>query len=677
MATKLLLRKMVVVNNTTNKNILLKNKQSLLLIQNMSSAVGADAGDIIGIDLGTTNSCVAVMEGKAPRVIENSEGARTTPSVAAFKDDGEQLVGLPAKRQAVTNAENTFYATKRLIGRKYEEVSFLQDMVPYKICKADNGEAWVDVKGKPTSPTQVGSMTLSKMKETAEQFLGRKVSKAVITVPAYFNDQQRQATKDAGTIAGLDVQRIINEPTAAALAYGMDKADGKQIVVYDLGGGTFDVSVLEIREGVFEVKSTNGDTVLGGEDFDEVLLTHLVKEFKSEQGIDLSKDTLAMQRLREAAEKAKRELDGLKQTDISLPFITADASGPKHMNTKITRSQFENLVDPLVQRTLEPCKKCIKDGGISKDEIDEVLMVGGMSRMPKVQEVVQDFFGKPPSKGVNPDEVVAMGAAIQAGVLKGDVKDILLLDVTPLSLGIETLGGVFTRLITRNTTIPTKKGQVFSTAADNQNQVELKVHQGEREMAADNKLLGQFNLTGIPPAPRGVPQIEVTFDIDANGILNVSAKDKATGKEQSIVIQSSGGLSDSDIEDMVRQAEENAEKDKERKQIIEARNEGDSLAYSTEKQVEEHGDKLSDEDKDAIKSAISDMRLALDNENVGLDEINEKKEVLNQAAQKIGQAIYGSQGGGDDGSSGASGEEEEQKENVHDAEYEEKKEESK
>ena len=653
------------------------NNQCLLVVPSaqqraMSSAVGADAGDIIGIDLGTTNSCVAVMEGKSARVIENSEGARTTPSVCAFKDDGEQLVGLPAKRQAVTNAENTFYATKRLIGRKYEEVSFLQDMVPYKICKADNGEAWVDVKGKPTSPTQIGSMTLSKMKETAEQFLGRKVSKAVITVPAYFNDQQRQATKDAGTIAGLDVQRIINEPTAAALAYGMDKADGKQIVVYDLGGGTFDVSVLEIREGVFEVKSTNGDTVLGGEDFDEVLLAHLVKEFKKEQGIDLSKDTLAMQRLREAAEKAKRELDGLKQTDISLPFITADpASGPKHMNTKITRSQFENLVDPLVQRTLEPCKKCIKDGGISKDEIDEVLMVGGMSRMPKVQEVVQDFFGKPPSKGVNPDEVVAMGAAIQAGVLKGDVKDILLLDVTPLSLGIETLGGVFTRLITRNTTIPTKKGQVFSTAADNQNQVELKVHQGEREMAADNKLLGQFNLTGIPPAPRGVPQIEVTFDIDANGILNVSAKDKATGKEQSIVIQSSGGLSDSDIEDMVRQAEENAEKDKERKQIIEARNEADSLAYSTEKQVDEHGDKLGDEDKEAIKTAISDMRLALDNENVTLDEINEKKETLNQAAQKIGQAIYGSGQGGE--AEGA----EEPKENVHDAEYEEKKDESK
>merc|ERR1719387_1427357 len=644
MATKLLLRKMAVVNNTTNKNILLKNKQSLLLIQNMSSAVGADAGDIIGIDLGTTNSCVAVMEGKAPRVIENSEGARTTPSVAAFKDDGEQLVGLPAKRQAVTNAENTFYATKRLIGRKYEEVSFLQDMVPYKICKADNGEAWVDVKGKPTSPTQIGSMTLSKMKETAEQFLGRKVSKAVITVPAYFNDQQRQATKDAGTIAGLDVQRIINEPTAAALAYGMDKADGKQIVVYDLGGGTFDVSVLEIREGVFEVKSTNGDTVLGGEDFDEVLLSHLVKEFQAEQGIDLSKDTLAMQRLREAAEKAKRELDGLKQTDISLPFITADASGPKHMNTKITRSQFENLVDPLVQRTLEPCKKCIKDGGISKDEIDEVLMVGGMSRMPKVQEVVQDFFGKPPSKGVNPDEVVAMGAAIQAGVLKGDVKDILLLDVTPLSLGIETLGGVFTRLITRNTTIPTKKSQTFSTAADNQSEVQIKVLQGEREMAEQNKLLGQFNLVGVPPAPRGVPQIEVSFDIDANGIVNVGAKDKATGKKQSIQIRTSGGLSDADIERMVQEAESMREADAAKRDAVTARNDADSLCYSTEKQVDEHAEKLDDETKAEIKRVIAEVRTCLDNENASLNEINDKKEQLNQAAQKIGQAIYGTGG---------------------------------
>lgn len=636
-----------------------------------AAKLGPDAGDIIGIDLGTTNSCVAIMEGKNTRVIENSEGARTTPSVCAYLDNEEILVGMPAKRQAITNAANTVYASKRLIGRKFEEASHLQEMVPYKLVKADNGEAWIEIKGKKVSPTQIGSLTLGKMKETAEQFLGREVTKAVVTCPAYFNDQQRQATKDAGTIAGLEVMRVINEPTAAALAYGMDKGDGKQIVVYDLGGGTFDVSVLEIREGVFEVKSTNGDTVLGGEDFDEVLLKHLVDEFRKESGIDLSNDSLAMQRLREAAEKAKRELDGLKQTDISLPFITADASGPKHMNVKVTQAQFEGMVDGLVNRTLEPCKKCLKDGGISKDEIDEVLMVGGMSRMPKVQTTVQDFFGKPGSKGVNPDEVVAMGAAIQAGVLKGDVKDILLLDVTPLSLGIETLGGVFTRLITRNTTIPTKKSQVFSTAADNQNQVELKVHQGEREMAADNKLLGQFNLTGIPAAPRGVPQIEVTFDIDANGILNVAAKDKATGKEQNIVIQSSGGLSDADIEEMVRNAEANAEADKERKQAIEARNDADSLCYSTEKQVDEHAEKLDDETKAEIKRVIAEVRTCLDNENASLNEINDKKEQLNQAAQKIGQAIYGT---GGDANASTSNDGSDSDDTV-DAEYEEKKDE--
>ena len=546
--------------------------------------------------------------GSAPRVIENSEGARTTPSIMAILPDGERLVGMPARRQAVTNPENTFYGTKRLIGRQFEDVKHLQSMVPFKMVKSPGGEAWVATKdGEQMSPTQVGSQTLIKMKETAEGFLGRKVSQAVVTVPAYFNDAQRQATKDAGKIAGLDVQRIINEPTAAALAYGLDKADGKTIAVFDLGGGTFDVSILEINGGVFEVKATNGDTVLGGEDFDEELLQYLVKEFKKESGLDLTSDGLAMQRLREAAEKAKRELDGLKQTDISLPFITADATGPKHLNLKITQGQFEQLVDGLVQRTLEPCKKCVKDSGLTKANIDEVLLVGGMTRMPKVQTVVADFFGKQPSKGVNPDEVVAMGAGLQGGVLKGDVKDILLLDVTPLSLGIETLGGIFTRLIARNTTIPTKKSQVFSTAADNQQQVEIKVLQGEREMAADNKLLGQFNLVGLPPAPRGVPQVEVAFDIDANGIVNVSAKDKATGKETNIVIQSSGGLSDDDIERMTREAEENVEADKKRKESIEAKNDADSLIYGTEKAVDEHGEKLSDEDKKAITDAIQDF----------------------------------------------------------------------
>merc|ERR1719158_903102 len=631
------------------------------------SSIGPDAGDIIGIDLGTTNSCVSVMEGASPRVIENSEGARTTPSYMAIVEGGERLVGMPAKRQAVTNPTNTFYGTKRLIGRQFDDVKHLQDMVPYKMVKADNGEAWVQTSdGEKLSPTQVSSQTLTKMKETAESFLGRTVTKAVVTVPAYFNDSQRQATKDAGKIAGLDVERIINEPTAAALAYGMDKADGKTIAVFDLGGGTFDVSILEINGGVFEVKATNRDTILGGEDFDEALLNHLVKSFKQESGIDLTSDSLAMQRLREAAEKAKRELDGLKQTDVSLPFITADASGPKHLNLKITQAQFEELVDPLVQRTLEPCRKCVKDSGLNKNDIDEVLLVGGMTRMPKVQEVVEDFFGRAPSKGVNPDEVVAMGAGLQGGVLKGDVKDILLLDVTPLSLGIETLGGIFTRLIARNTTIPTKKSQVFSTAADNQSQVEIKVLQGEREMAADNKLLGQFNLVGLPPAPRGVPQVKVAFDIDANGIVNVSAKDKATGKEQNIVIQSSGGLSDEDIERMTREAEENVEADKHRKEAIEAKNDADSLIYGTEKSVAEHGEKLSDEDKKAIEDAIADLKSTLENDDADPEEIKEKTATLNTAQMKIGQAIYGT-GEGEQQQQQADG-----AENVQDADFEEK-----
>jgi molecular chaperone DnaK len=605
---------------------------------------GVKMAKVIGIDLGTTNSCVAVMDGGKPKVIENSEGARTTPSIVAFTKDGQRLIGQPAKRQAVTNPDNTLFAIKRLIGRRFEDPLTKKDMglVPYSIVKGKNGDAWVKAGEEEYSPSQVSAFILQKMKETAESYLGETVTQAVITVPAYFNDAQRQATKDAGMIAGLEVLRIINEPTAAALAYGMDKEDGKTIAVYDLGGGTFDVSILEIGDGVFEVKSTNGDTFLGGEDFDNAIVEFLADAFKKKEGMDLKTDKLALQRLKEAAEKAKIELSSAASTEINLPFITARMEGgtttPLHLVETITRADLEKMVDTLIQRTLDPCKKALADAGVSKDQIDEVILVGGMTRMPRVREVVEQFFGAKPHTGVNPDEVVAMGAAIQAGVLQGDVKDVLLLDVTPLSLGIETLGGVFTRMIDRNTTIPTKKTQTYSTAEDNQNAVTIKVYQGEREMAADNKILGNFDLIGIPPAPRGVPQIEVTFDIDANGIVSVAAKDKGTGKEQTIKIQASGGLSDSDIDQMVKDAEKFAEEDKKRRAAAEARNQADSLVHATEKQLEEHGAKIDAATKTEVEEAIAAVKTAL--EGGDADDINAKAQALTQSAMKMGQQIY-------------------------------------
>ena len=632
---------------------------------------------VIGIDLGTTNSCVAIMDGNTPRVIENVEGRRTTPSIVGFSDGGERLVGESAKRQAVTNATNTIFAVKRLIGRRNDDpkTKELASKVPYKITNAANGDAWVEVKGEKYAPSQISAMILQKMKETAESFLGYKVTQAVITVPAYFNDSQRQATKDAGKIAGLDVLRIINEPTAAALAYGLDKTGTKTIVVYDLGGGTFDVSILEIGDGVFEVKSTNGDTFLGGEDFDLRILDYLCQEFKTSNGIDLKNDKLALQRLKEAAEKAKIELSSAMETEINLPYITADSSGPKHLSLKVSRAKLESLVDDLIAKTIHPCEIALKDAGVSKDEIHDVVLVGGMTRMPKVIEKVKEFFGREPHKGVNPDEVVAIGAAIQGAVLSGDVTDVVLLDVTPLSIGIETLGGVFTPLIERNTTIPTKKSQVFSTADDHQVAVTIKVYQGERKMAVDNKLLGQFNLEGIPPAPRGLPQIEVTFDVDANGILHVSAKDKASGKEQRITIQSSGGLSDAEIEKMVRDAEANASADEQRRGLIEAKNKGDSVIYSTEKSLKEYGDKIPQAEKDGIEKSIVDLRTAMEGENI--EAINNAVETVTQESMKIGQHIYSQSANNAGDFADQSQSESPKDEKVVDADFEEVKEDKK